>query len=587
MCGILGFVDKKEALSKKDGNRILNEMMNETKYRGHDSTGIYVDNNVYIGHNRLAIIDTSITAKQPYISNEKRTVISYNGEIYNHTELRNMYTSYEYKTHSDTETLVETYEKGGNKIFEQIRGMFAVSIYSPDTRKIVLSLDRFGIKPLYYINTPDWFAWSSELKVFKHLPGVKFILNDSKLFEHITFRTTTGSETLFKEIYRVNPAEILSFNIQTNRIDVNKYSYSIENSDLDIDKLLHLSIGEHVLSDVPVGFQLSGGIDSSLISTLAVKTMSQKSIHSFSIGLKDPSWNEFQYSREVANLIGTNHHEIEFTQDEFCKNLPIAAYHLDEPIVYPNTVAIMMLSKEARRHVKVLLSGEGADEIFGGYLRYLRFNKLSTSNDILQSNRFCSDEELSYIFVTKDRNIGNRLAMLDKIDNESVQKKLGSYDIQTFLPSLLLRQDKMGMAHNIENRFPFLDPRLVSAAMNLSDEEKCHDGQNKVYLKRMALKYLPKNIVQRRKCGFGLPISAWLRDQSGLGKYLTMFKNPRVKRNYLNYCSIEKYINEHISHKKDNSEILWVLICLEIWTRIYIDNSSYKDLWGTLSASKN
>ena len=583
MCGIIGFVDKKNFLSVKEKRRIGREMLQRIEYRGKDSSGLYCIDNVVIGHNRLAIIDTSKKASQPFLNKKKTLITSYNGEIFNHLELRKIIKNKKYQSTSDTETLVHAYEEFGNKSFGLLRGMFAISLYNALEKNITLAVDQFGIKPLYYLNTPDWFAWSSEAKVFSLLPNFEILINEDCFLEYGIFRTITNSETIFKGIKKLLPGEALTYNIQKDLINIALYKIK-KSSIKNVDKLLQESVYEHLLADAPIGLQLSGGVDSSLISLFASKQLNQKKPHSFSIGLSDSNWNEFKYSRLISNLIKTKHHEIIFTQQEFCKLLPIATYHLDEPISYPNTVPMMILARKARKYVKVLLSGEGADEIFGGYLRYSKLIKQRiTSNKLLFSNSFCSPKQIrSVINLSKKDYLSERKFLVKKLDKYTPARKLSIYDVKTYLPSLLLRQDKMGMASNLENRFPFLDVRLMTLAFSLLDKDKVTSVETKIFLKKIAAKYLPKEVVYRKKCGFGLPINDWLKDPSGFGKYLTLFTNPKIKRSYFNYINIAKLINDHLSERKDNSEILWVLINLEIWTKLFIENEDSKNIWSRL-----
>lgn len=583
MCGIIGFIDKKNVLSVKDRQRIGRKMLQKIRHRGKDSFGFYYTDNIIIGHNRLAIIDTSEKASQPFFNKKKTLVMSYNGEIFNHLELRKILKNKKYKSASDTETLMHLYEKFGNKSFGLLRGMFVASFYNTTDKNITLAVDQFGIKPLYFLDTPDWFAWSSEDKVFSLLPRFKMSINKSRFLEYGIFRNIADSETLFESIKKLLPGEILTYDTRQDLIKINLYKTKII-STKNIDELLHKSVYEHLLSDVPIGLQLSGGVDSGLISALASKQLKQKNIHSFSIGLSDSNWNEFKYSRLISNLLKTRHHQIIFTQLEFCKLLPIATYHLDEPVSYPNTIPMMILAKKARKYVKVLLSGEGGDEIFGGYLRYNRLiEKGINSSSLLFSNSFCEQKQIrSVINISKKNNLLERKLLVKKLSACTPAYKLSTYDIKTFLPSLLLRQDKMGMASNLENRFPFLDSRLVVSALSLADKDKATSTETKIFLKKIATKYLPEEIVYREKCGFGLPISDWLRDKKGFGKYFTLFTNPKIKRSYFDYEQISKLIIEHLNEKKDNSEILWVLINLEIWTKIFIDNENQKNIWGRL-----
>lgn len=580
MCGVIGFVDKKKQLSVSERKALMNKMLDEIIYRGQDASGIYENDGVVIGHNRLAILDISEKANQPLSTKDDNLIISYNGEIFNHLEMRE--SSVRYFTNSDTETFLHAYKRHNKKAFESIRGMFAVSFYESLPNKITLSVDSFGIKPLYYLNTEDWFAWSSESKVFKHLEGFNFLINEERLFEYGVFRVIAGSETMLKGVCKVLPSEIIEYDINSDSVICDMYRSSVEVGKDNLEELLTQSISEHILADVPIGFQLSGGVDSSLISVIAKKVLKQKDVHSFSIGLDDPKWNEFEYSREVSKLLGTTHHEIVFDQDYFCRNYPIATYHLDEPVAYPNTVPIMLLSNIASNHVKVLLSGEGADELFGGYNRYRKFLSKSDEESIVYSNSFSTEIDIRQSFKIDNTKIEHRELIVDGMNEKSVMQKLGNYDLQTFLPSLLLRQDKMGMASTVENRFPFLDPRLANFALSLPDSQKVSDLESKIILKNLAGKYLPSDVVFRKKCGFGLPISEWLRDAEGLGRYLKFFTDPKIKRSYLNYQNIGKCIDEHLKHEKDNSEIIWILLSLELWVMIFIDGTNPKKIWTSL-----
>jgi asparagine synthase (glutamine-hydrolysing) len=581
MCGVIGFVDKKRSLSVQEGKLLMKKMLDEIAYRGRDTSGIYENKVVFIGHNRLSILDFSDKANQPLLTENKELLISYNGEIFNHLEIRNRESKYD--THSDTETFLYGYKKFANKFFGMIRGMFAVSFYNTVSSKIILSVDAFGIKPLYYINTDDWFAWASELKVFRHLDGIKFSLEENHLFEYGVFRIVAGSETMLKGIYKVMPSEIIEYDIAEDFLMHDRYLLDTEKEKLDIEHLLAQSVSEHILSDALVGFQLSGGVDSSLISILGKKFLKQKEVHSFSIGLKDEKWNEFQYSKEVSEMLQTQHHEIIFDQKDFCEQYPIATYHLDEPVSYPNTVPMMLLSKFASNYVNVLLSGEGADELFGGYKRYAKIiNGDHSNNAILFSNSFCSPVDIQQFLNIKKSQIIYRDTFVSQIDDKSIMQKLSYYDLSTYLPSLLLRQDKMGMASTIENRFPFLDPRLVHSALNLPDSDKNDGLKSKIVLKDIASKYLPQHVAFRKKCGFGLPISEWLRDAEGLGKYLQFFTKPDIKRDYFNYQNIQTAIDEHFNRERDNSEVLWILVSLEVWTKIFIDGENPKTIWLSL-----
>jgi asparagine synthase (glutamine-hydrolysing) len=584
MCGIIGFIDKKDKLTSEERSAIANKMLASIEYRGRDSSNLYSDGKIIMGHNRLTIIDVSDKASQPFISHDRSLVITYNGEIFNHLELRDLTKNKNYISGSDTETFLNLYSEYKEKGFQMIRGMFSVVFHDVPNKQVILANDLYGIKPLYYLDSPDYFAWSSEIKTFEFLPGFNFTLNQSRLFEYGLFRTTVGPDTLFSNVKRLMPGEIIYFDIRSMSFVSKKYNYLNQQVTNNIEECLRLSVNEHLLSDVPVGLQLSGGVDSSLISLLATQSTRQNKIHSFSIGLDDSNWNEFEYSRFVSNQIKSIHHEITFSQKDFCEIFPIATYHLDEPINYPNTIPMMILAREAKKYVTVFLSGEGADEVFGGYNRYKKLYKEELNiADLVLSNSFVSESDLRNVFIfSSEANIENRHEIASQVSNYDTCRKLSEYDIKTFLPSLLLRQDKVGMACNLENRFPFLDPRLVMLGLNLLSQDKFDSNNTKILLKKIALKYFPEKFVNRRKCGFGLPINEWLKDSKGLGKYLTMFTEPKNKRIYLNYNNIRILINQHLSGERDNSELLWILVSLEMWMRIFIDRENVSDIWKKL-----
>jgi asparagine synthase (glutamine-hydrolysing) len=332
MCGIIGFIDKKGKLTSEERVLIAKKMLTSIEYRGRDGSNIHINEKIIMGHNRLAIIDVSDKATQPFVSSDRNLVITYNGEIFNHLELRNLIKNKNYISGSDTETFLKFYSEYKEKSFQMIRGMFSVVFHDIPNKQIILANDLYGIKPLYYWDSPEFFAWSSEIKTFEFLPGFDFVLNHSRLLEYGLFRTTVGPDTLFSNVKRLMPGETIYFDIRNMSFVSKKYYYLNERVVTNVEECLRLSIKEHLLSDVPVGLQLSGGVDSSLISLFATQDINQKEIHSFSIGLGDPSWNEFEYSRLVSNQIKSTHHEITFSQNDFCEMFPIATYHLDEPI---------------------------------------------------------------------------------------------------------------------------------------------------------------------------------------------------------------------------------------------------------------
>jgi len=580
MCGIVGFVDKTNKLKETDKQALVERMVERISHRGGDDKGTYSTNGVAIGHARLSILDLSKNGAQPFFNRDKTIVLSYNGEIYNYQAVNRTLKekNYPLQSNCDTETLLYAFIDEGDGCLTKLNGMFAFSIYDAKASAITLAVDRFSIKPLYYIDTPEWFAWSSEVKSLLLLTGFRAELNESKLSEYFLFRQVSGEETLFKHIHRLLPAQVLTYKITSDTVEKHIY-WRLEKKNfgiIDFEKVLleklDRSVSEHLLADVPVGVQLSGGVDSSLVTALASRY--KKDLNTFSIGLKDESWNEFRYSRVVAEKYHTIHHELIFSEDDFVRALPGLTYFQDEPISHSHSVPMYLLAKEAREYVKVLLSGEGADEVFFGYQRYQRlFGRGARPDDIILSNAFGKSDLIKKISASpydEAEVIRQRRSILDPFSGLAWVDQVSYYDVQTYLPSLLLRQDKMGMAATLENRVPFLDYTLVEFGFSLPERLKINTEENKILLKRVTEKYIPRELIYRRKCGFGQPIAAWLRNPKGLGVLLDMLiKYPR--RSFLNYAAIHELITEHRNKSADYTEMLWTLINLELWLRIFID----------------
>ena len=319
------------------------------------------------------------------------------------------------------------------------------------------------------------------------------------------------------------------------------------------------------MGDITAGIQLSGGVDSSLVALFAQK-FSNRNLHTFSIGLKDKAWNEFAYSDHISRQLNTKHHKITFSKKDFVRLLPKIIYHLDEPLVHPNTIPMYILAKKARKYTKVLLTGEGADEIFYGYNRY--FQQPFSAKGLIFSNAFNNPRTISEIFKGKV-SVVNRKNILQNVSNLGHEDKLSFYDIYTYLPHVLLRQDKAGMAANIENRVPFLYTSVVEMGFNLKTKVGKFGGKSEI--KEMALKYFSEDLVLRRKCGFGLPISDWLEDKNGLLPYLSNLTSHKIIRKYFVTSSVKQITKEHLNKEKDNSSILFTLLCLCVWYDTFID----------------
>ncbi|MFA6416137.1 MAG: asparagine synthase (glutamine-hydrolyzing) [Candidatus Paceibacterota bacterium] len=567
MCGIVGFIDKKNKFGKEKKEAFVGGMLDLIQHRGGDATGVISIKNITIGHTRLSIVDTSKNADQPFVNDN--FILSYNGEIYNHNVPRKKYLAgKDLVSSSDTSTLFEILQICQiEEVLKMIKGMYAFSFLDIKKQSLVLALDKMAIKPLYFLDTPEYFAWASEIKSFSALPDFQFRLEEEKLFEHMVFRHISDEKTLFKNIFKIQQGEYLDYSLKSNTYIKNKY-FELEkvgSKKQNIENILTESVKSHLMSDAPVGIQLSGGIDSSVVSYIAQKN-SPIALHSFSIGLNDSEWNEFKYSDFVAKELGTIHHKIIFTKKDFVDNFEKITYHLDGPIVHPNTVPMYLLAKFARKYVKVLLTGEGADEIFLGYKRYVQ-KDINNDDDLLLSNAFSDPVMISKILKMPRGSLSERKQFVQKTAELSREYRLSFYDMNTYLPHVLLRQDKAGMAANIENRVPFLYESVIEAGYNL--DTKIGDLGEKTPIKEIALKYFPSDFVLRKKCGFGLPISEWIKDDCVLLPYLSRLKESKLVLEYFDWEVVKKLIDEHLTGVNDHSVILFSIIGLDVWYNIF------------------
>jgi asparagine synthase (glutamine-hydrolysing) len=588
MCGVLGFVDKRRRLGDAEHDRLCRRMMATIAHRGGEGSGVHRVSNITLAHTRLRILDLDARSDQPFASPQSRAVLTFNGQIYNHLALKaELAKHFKYRTASDTETLLYAYSQWGRRFVDKLRGMFAFGIWDKDGDQIVLGVDHLGIKPLYYLNSDDWFAWSSEVKPLLLLPGVRPTLDESALHEFTCYRSLTGSRTMFEGIRKIAPAQLLVYDIRRGGIQRHTY-WQPEAPDLkdrpatagELREALHASVAEHAPADVPVGIQLSGGLDSSLLARLMRSVLPKDyELHSYCIGPHERSWGEFSYARDAAKAAKTIHHEIRFDDEIFAGSLHKATKHLDEPINHPNTVPLMLLADQARKSVTVLFSGEGADELFCGYKRHVRFlRERSTAARLAGSNRVNSIALANAVFRDRAFDVGaERQAFAQSVLKDSPAQQLTLYDLHHHLPSLLLRQDKMGMAANLEIRVPYLDNRLINVALALSDDQKiAHDDRKRV-LKDIGKACLPQSVLRRQKRGFGLPVARWLRGRGALGRMFQGLLLDDRRRSFLNYAAIGQLYGEHQNGSADNSDVLWPLLSLEIWCRCFLDGEAARD----------
>jgi asparagine synthase (glutamine-hydrolysing) len=569
MCGICGF--------NWDNKNLIIKINKSLRHRGPDDSGYYINENISIGHSRLSIIDLSEKGKQP-IHNENNSVwISFNGEIYNYKEIKVELEKkgHVFYTNTDTEVIIHAYEEYGYACLNLLNGQFAFCIYDQDKEELFLARDRFGIKPLYYFIKDGTFIFASELKAILQYK-IKREINRKALNQLFTYRYTIAPDTILKHIFKLNPSHYLKFNLKTNQISIkryftlninNKQPYSLKNIPSELFELINDSVRLRMIADVPVCCFLSGGIDSSIITGLATKYNSK--INTFSVGFETSS--ELKYAKIVSDYFNTIHHQLIITNEDFLNNIDKMIYYMDEPIGDAAFFPTMLLSELVSRQFKVVLAGEGADEIFGGYDKYKMFYygkklskiipKMKYRHDILK--RISKYSELTdregyietiRVFDSEESNKMNlKPVILKKYwnNNGNTFQKMQFFDINTVLPEdFFMKADKMSTAYGLEERVPYMDHRIVSFGLNLPTRLKLFGWNEKYLLKKSFSKFLPKTIVKRGKRGYNAPMGDWFK-------------------NILRYRFID-LINENNHHlyKKDFAK--------SIFTKVINSNNNYK-----------
>ncbi|MEK7461702.1 MAG: asparagine synthase (glutamine-hydrolyzing) [Patescibacteria group bacterium] len=609
MCGIAGIINFKE----KDAIKNMTELIH---HRGPDDEGFFVDEYLALGMRRLSIIDLA-RGKQPITSNDGRLTLIFNGEIYNYKEIKNELKDYQFKTNSDTEVILAGYEKWEENILLRLRGMFAFAIYDAMDKKVFLARDFFGIKPLYYWKEGNQInAFSSEIKSFFALPKFRSEVNDKAVFNYLSFQYNPLEETFFKNVFKLLPAHFMKIDVKTGATEIKKYwqfefkqnnSLNEKKTAAEILRTMEDSVAHHMVADVAVGSFLSGGIDSSIIATLMQKIRNNtpipfnasKKIKTFTVGFE--SLNESKEALETARAIDSDHCEITIGAEEYFTNLSKAVWHFDEPVADPSALGLYFLAREAARHVKVVLSGEGSDELFGGYNIYLEpFARRWITwipNIILKfisqlpfdfrgknyATRASQKLEEWYIGNASVFN-GTEIKSLwkDKPEQKflirdlykeaarfSDSTKMQYIDINTWLVGdILAKADKMTMAYSLELRVPFLDIEVARLASSLPDRFKWKRGITKYLLREAFRQILPESVRRRRKLGFPTPVRNWFtKERQSI--YNTILDNPYIQ-NHMNISFIKNLIDDHISGQSDNSRKIYLLLMLAIWYNVFI-----------------
>ncbi len=638
MCGICGKL--MFAPEAPVAPTLLKSMADAMVHRGPDDEGYYLSGPIGLGFRRLSIIDLS-TGHQP-ISNEDGSVwVILNGEIYNYRELREQLLSrgHSFATKTDTEVLVHLYEERGPRMLEDLRGMFAFAIWDEKLRALLLARDRVGIKPLYYYTTDRFLSFGSELKAILADPDVDRELDLPMIERFLTFYYMPGEETLFKRLRKLPPGSYLL--AQAGRVELKSYwnlsfeqrrpALNFHAAERQLLELLEEAVQLHMLSDVPVGFLLSGGIDSTAMLSLAA-ARTNKAVSSFTVGFPTGVVDERPYARIAAKQFGSAHHEITISPQEFRDFLPSYVWHMEEPVCEPPAIALYYVSKLASGHVKVLISGEGGDEAFAGYSKYRNFLWLerikrvlgparrAASTGVEMLNRAIRSPKLALyaqlINLPLDRyylsktshpftffNSGNRSLyasefaawtnsshatrpihqLLQEAAGYGVLEKMLYVDSKSWLPDdLLVKADKMSMANSIELRVPFLDHKVLEFAAALPTNFKVRGLTTKYLAKKALITRVPHEIVKRKKAGFPLPYALWLRTDLKDWLHQLLLDSETLARGYFKRNVIEGLLASELEADGYARE-LFSLATLEIWHRTFLKNTASRPSHPTFS----
>jgi asparagine synthase (glutamine-hydrolysing) len=630
MCGFTGYFNLNSTL--ETNNKVIREMIAIQKHRGPDDSGILGINtkekktevisdlvdadflspkDLLFGFNRLSILDLSPNGHQPMISSDENVILMMNGEVYNAFDFKEelIQKGHTFKSTSDTEIVLHLYlEYGMDTMITMLNGMFALAIYDFKLDTLFLARDRFGIKPLYILQEENRIAFASEMKSFMPLPNFKFESDFSKMDEFLLFRNVINN-TLFKNITNCTPGTY--FVIKNGKIDTRIF-YDIDHEGVQIipeneaklilEKALQKSVSSQMMSDVKLGCQLSGGVDSSLVTYFAAENVEKGNLETISITFNDPKFSEEKYVDYVADKLSLQAHKYEMSAQYYFDVLEKAIWHFEHPLNHPNTIGIYLLSQKAKSHVTVLLSGEGADESLAGYSRFLRakenviFNKsffgglkrnFNSVSDYLSYNlnadkRMIMETAFGSITTAKvlkpnfklSNAIKDRYKTLNKLSGEKILRQR-KYELLTYLPDLLMRQDKMSMAHSIENRVPFLDNEMVTTSLNISTDSLITSHNNRLegkkVLKDICAEKFDDNFAYRNKMGFGIPLREFMSTQVFQDKWYNQIEPSLKKRHLFELKELSLWVKNVAKASPEQLDAIWLLLGFEIWAKQYLD----------------
>jgi asparagine synthase (glutamine-hydrolysing) len=639
MCGIAGILEfGRDARADSGALRAMCQVMS---HRGPDDDGFYTDGSMGIGMRRLSIVDLA-TGHQPISNEDGVLTIVFNGEIYNHLALREQLIArgHSYRTHSDTETIVHLYEEYGRDCVQHLRGMFAFAIWDRNKKTLFIARDRLGIKPLYYKLSPERLLFGSEVKVILAHGSTRPEFDRAALPEFLAFGYLSGEDTFYAGIRKLLPGHTMEIG-RDGKPTIRQYwdldalsphtsrdeSYYVNS----YRELLEGAVNSHLMSDVPLGVFLSGGLDSSAVAALMTK-IRRGPIETFSVGYSEQTYSELPFARVVSDHIKSQHREVLVSEQDFFNALPHLIWHEDEPIVWPSSVSLYFVAKLARERVTVVLTGEGSDETLAGYTRYAFTLKnaaldrayrsvvpgalrrgmrhtVATSSLLGATLR----RKLEHTFLAKDgaswasfyfdnffsafgeaeqnglltsefasqfapgTAYKNVLGHWEHSSGEMLQRLLYT-DIKTYLVELLMKQDNMSMAASIESRVPFLDHVLVEFATRIPREVQIKGLAGKTILKKAVEDILPHSIIYRRKLGFPTPWSGWLAGPRLETIRAMLLEARSLDRGYFRREAIDRLFNEHRDKHRDNYDRIWRLLNLELWHRVCLESEPHGEI---------
>ncbi|MGO3838427.1 MAG: asparagine synthase (glutamine-hydrolyzing) [Vagococcus sp.] len=611
MCGFVGYINQPTV-----DPSTLKKMTDRIVHRGPDDEGFYQDEFISMGFRRLSIIDLS-HGQQPMSNQDDSKVLTFNGEIYNYLELRAelIELGYTFKTEVDSEVLIHGYDAWGEKLLDRIRGMYAFVIYDKKTNEVFGARDHFGIKPLYYYKDETSFLWASEIKGFLDHPSFVKEFNEELLPVHLSFEYIPSDETLFKNVYKLNPGHY--FKYKDNKVSVHEYykfefnedkNLTMEDVKKEIIETVDESVKKHMIADVEVGSFLSSGIDSSYILNEAAK---DRDIQSFSLGFNDKSISELEWAQKFAEEIDQKNTDIVIDDNDFFDIIPTAMYYMDEPLSNPSAIQLYYLSKETSKHVKVALSGEGADEFFGGYNTYLEaepFEKYEKFTTLPMRKLFAQTAKrmphfhgrrflmrgaqdiseryyrVNYVFneferdeLLKDpKNNKPSATFVKKLFGEVSKKdpvtQMQHYDVHVWLAyDILHKADRMSMANSLEVRTPLVDKEVAAIAQKMPTNTRVKDGVTKVAWREASESKLPDRIVNREKLGFPSPLATWLKED----KYQALIKdafNSDIAKKFFNVDYLNKLLEEQKQGIANMQKIFTIYTFIEWYQVFFIEN---------------